>query len=292
MCATAEGSALYLLSGSCPAVRVRGDMRVLTHERLVTPADIGQALIEFIPADALDSTDTTYAREVLDIGRVTCRALRDHRGAGVMFTMVPPAALLTTQLSLAPQALALCGESDGLIVVAGARASGKSTLVAALVDYVAQNRRDFVVTIEESIRSEYQSESSLVSQREADALQQPAAVRAAMRESADVIVVDELRTGESVRAVLAAAAHHLVVAAVGAADATAAIERLVDLLPADERAAGRQALSQVLRGVLAQRLARREQGRVAVRELLLNSPAVSATINAGRLADLASLCEV
>lgn len=267
-------------------------MRVLTHERLVTPADVEQALIEFIPADALDSTDTTYARLVLDIGRVTCRALRDHRGAGVMFTMVPPAALLTTQLSLSPQALALCDETDGLVVVAGARASGKSTLVAALVDYVAQNRRDFVVTIEESIRSEYQSESSLVSQREADVLQQPTAVRAAMRESADVIVVDELRTGDAVRAVLAAAAHHLVIAAVGAADATSAIERLVDLLPADERAAGRQALSQVLRGVMAQRLARREEGRVAMRELLLNSPAVSATINAGRLADLASLCDV
>lgn len=94
------------------------------------------------------------------------------------------------------------------------------------------------------------------------------------------------------RAVLAAAAHHLVIAAVGAADTTAAIERLVDLLPGDERAAGRQALSQVLRGVIAQRLARREEGRVAVRELLPNSPAVSATISAGRLADLASLCDV
>lgn len=170
-------------------------MRVLTHERVVTAADVEQALIEFVPADALDSTDTTYARLVLDIGRVTCRALRDHRGAGIMFTMVPPAALLTTQLSLAPQLLALCGETDGLLVVAGARASGKSTLIAALVDYVAQNRRDYVVTIEERIRAEHQSESSLVSQREADVMKQPAEVRAAMRESADVIVVDELRSG-------------------------------------------------------------------------------------------------
>jgi twitching motility protein PilT len=149
-----------------------------------------------------------------------------------------------------------------------------------------------VVTIEEGIRAEYQSDSSLVSQREADSLQQPAAVRAAVRESADVIVIDELRTGEAVRAALAAAAHHLVIAAIGAGDAASAIERLVDLLPADERVAGRQALSQVLRGVIAQRLARREDARVAERELLLNSPAVSATIAAGRLADLASLCDV
>ena len=292
LCAVEGGSTLYLMSHARPALRVRGDIRILQDERAMSPRDIDEALIDFIPTDALDSAATTFACDIHGVGRVTCRALQDHRGPGVIFAMTPTSVLVATRLDLSPTALGLCDEPDGLVLVTGARGAGKSTLLAALVEHAMQNRRDFIVTIDEGILVVHESSRSLVSQREATGEGQAAAIHAAMDESADIVAVDELRTEEAARLALRAASSQLVLCALRAADAPSAVDAFVKLFPAEERAHVRETLAHALRGVIAQRLVRRNgEGRKAVRDLLLNTPAASAMIAAGSLPDLSSALE-
>ena len=203
--------------------------------------------------------------------------------------MTPASLVLSTQRALTPEMLALCDEADGLIIVAGARAAGKSTLVGALIGHILQNRRDYVVTLENRIQAVHESRVSLVSQREVAPAQHAQGILAAVREGADVIVLDEIQTGAAAREVLEAARGHLVICALAAVDAASALDAYFDLLAAGERPAACETMSRVLRGVVAQRLARQNrEGRFASRELLLNTPATSAMIAGGRFMHLSA----
>ena len=287
-CADSGGSTLFLMSHLRPSIRVSGDVVVLEGEDLVAAADIHAALIDFIPDDDLDGEATMYARDIEGVGRVRCRAMRDRRGPGVIFAMLPPAAVAATRSTLPARVTGLCDDEQGVVIVCGARASGKSTVVAAVVGHMAESRRDYVITLEERIQVLHENTGSLVSQREVAAVQMATAIRAALREEPDVIVVDELRSADDARAVLdAAAGGRLVICALTASDPVAALEQLADLFTVDERPQICRALAASLRVVVAQRLVRRvREGRSAARALLVSSPGVSALLAAGRLADL------
>ena len=291
-CADSGGSALFLLSNLRPSIRISGDMVVLDEEAVVGTADIQTALLDFIPEDILDGEATTYARDIADVGRVRCRAMRDRRGPGVIFTMLPATAVASTRLELQPRITALCDGAQGVVIVCGARAAGKSTLVAALVEHMIASRRDYVIALEEQIQLLHESEESLVSQREVAAAQMGAAIRAALCEEPDVLVVDELRSAEDARGALDAAAGRLVICVFTAPDPVAAIEQIADLFTSEERPRICRALATALRGVVAQRLVRRvREGRSPARAMLLNAPGVSALLAAGRLADLKASVE-
>jgi twitching motility protein PilT len=290
--AAARGaSALYTVARTKPVVRVDGDMQTLDSEDLLTPEVVEAFTMSVAPVttrEAVRAGETTeWICDMAEVGRVRCLSFRDHRGPGVIFRMLPPRAISAEQLGLSKEIQALSALPDGLVLLAGPRASGASTLAAAFVDLVNRTRSEHVVTIESQILFLHERKRSFVSQREVrgggDEI--AAAARAALREDPDVLVIEELASADAVAAALEAAqSGRLVFGGLRASTAEAAIERLLEQAPSERRALLRSALASTLRGVIAQALLRkRGGGRVAARELLLNTPAVAALIAEGNL---------
>lgn len=291
--ASARGAeALYLFSHARPSIRVDGEIGMLDGEAPLLPQDIDALLLDVLPerADAAVPAGSEWICEVADVGRVRCLAFHDHRGPGGIFRLIPSKAVSVDQLGLSREIQALCGEPEGLVIVTGPRAGGKSTLLSAFVDLINRTRSDHVITVESRVKVLHESRSALVSQREvrggpAELL---ATVRAALRESPDVLVIEDLRAPDvAAEAIEAAASGHLVICGLPAHSAPDAIERLVELIPAERRPQLQAMLAETLRGVVAQVLLRKSGGgRVAARELLLGTPGVAALIAEGRLAQL------
>ena len=292
--AAARGaSTVYVVAQSKPMIRIDGEIGPLESEPTLTAADVDRLVMELAPPrrrDALQNGPVEWLCDVPEIGRVRCMTFRDHRGPGVLFRMFPPRAISADQLGLTPEVQALCQQSDGLVLVTGARASGKSTLLNAFVDLINRTRSDHVITIESQIGFVHESRRSFISQRESrgDADLAATYARAALREDPDVMMIEDLKSAELVSAALEAAeSGRLVLASVPASSTIGALERLIELFPADRRAKARTSLATALRGVIAQVLLRRVKGgRVAAREILLNTPAVSQLVLEGKMFQL------
>jgi twitching motility protein PilT len=292
--AAARGaSTVYVVAQSKPMVRIDGEIGPLESEPTLTAADVDRLVMELAPPrrrDALQNGPVEWLCDVPEIGRVRCMTFRDHRGPGVLFRMFPPRAISADQLGLTPEVQALCQQSDGLVIVTGARASGKSTLLNAFVDLINRTRSDHVITIESQIGFVHESRRSFISQRESRGDVDLAATfaRAALREDPDVMMIEDLKSAELVAAALEAAeSGRLVLASVPASSTIGALERLIEVFPADRRARARTSLATALRGVIAQVLLRRVKGgRIAAREILLNTPAVSQLVLEGKMFQL------
>jgi twitching motility protein PilT len=289
--AAARGaSALYLVAKSKPVLRVDGEISILDQEDALTATQVEALMMDVAPEPTREvlrsGVATEWVCDVAEVGRVRCLSFRDHRGPGAMFRMLPARAISAEQLGLSTELQNLCALSDGLVVVSGPRASGKSTLISAFVDLINRTRGDHVITIERQITFVHESRRSFVSQREVrgDADDMAAATRAALREDPDVLIVEELQSPEMIGLALdASASGRLVFGAIPAASAAGAVERLVDQFPVDRRGQAQTALSAALRAVVVQVLLRKVRGgRVAARELLLNTPAVASLIAEGR----------
>lgn len=289
--AAARGaSALYLTTQARPAVRVDGDIRLLDGEAALSSGDVEAAVLELAPEGARDKESAEWIRDLADVGRVRITTFRDYRGPGALLRMIQARATSAEQLGLVREIQALATEPEGLVIVTGPRASGKSTLVSAFVDLINRQRNDYVITLEGQIRLVHESRGSLISQRElrGSASEVVTAARAALRENPDVLVIEDLRSPDVLQVALDAAGSGLLVfVSVTAASATAALERLVDLCPSDQRRNVRAALAEHLRGVVAQVLLRKAGGgRLAARELVLNTNAVAALVSDGQIAQL------
>jgi twitching motility protein PilT len=274
-------------------IRIDGEIGPLESEPMLTASDVERLVLELAPPrrrDALQNGPVEWLCDVPEIGRVRCLTFRDHRGPGVLFRMIPPRAISADQLGLTPEVQALCQQSDGLVLVTGARASGKSTLLNSFVDLINRTRSDHVITIESQIGFVHESRKSFISQRETrgDAELAATYVRAALREDPDVIMIEDLKSADVVAAALEAAeSGRLVLASVPAASTIAALERLIEVFPADRRTKARTMLAGALRGVIAQVLLRRVTGgRVPAREILLNTPAVAQIVLEGKMFQL------
>ena len=286
--AAARGAAtVYVVARSQPVIRVDGEISVLDGEPALTAAEVERLVMDLAPARARDVAPVgEWMADVPDVGRVRCVTFRDHRGPGVIFRMIPPKAISADQLGIPPEVQALCAQPDGLVLVTGARASGKSTLLSAFVDLINRTRSDHVITIESQIGFVHESRRSFVSQREVrgDAETAAAALRSAFREDPDVLVIEDLRTPEIVSAAFEAAeSGRLVFGSVSAPSTIAALDRLIEMFPLDRRAQAQTSLAGALRGVVAQTLLRKVRGgRIAAREILLNTPAVASLILEGK----------
>jgi len=294
--AAARGaSAMYLVTGLAPVVRVDGAITPLEGTEVPSADDVSSMMLELAPDSqrgALESGEgAEWVSDVADIGRVRCLSFTDHRGPGGIFRMLTAQALTVEQLGLSPEVQALCAESEGLVLIAGPRLSGKSTLLTGLVELVNRSRADYVITIEGQIQFVHESRRAFVSQREVSggAERQAAAVRAALREDPDVIAIDALNAPETLALALEAAqSGRLVFCSVPAPSATAAIEQLVSQFPNERRDRVYAALASTLRGVVAQVLLRRlGGGKVAARELLLNTRAIASVLLERQLVALA-----
>lgn len=289
--AAARGaSALYLTTQARPAVRVDGDIRLLDGEPALSSGDVEAAVLELAPEGARDKESAEWIRDLADVGRVRITTFRDYRGPGALLRMISAKATSAEQLGLVREIQSLAMEPEGLVIVTGPRASGKSTLVSAFVDLINRQRNDYVITLEGQIRLVHESRGSLISQREVrgSAAEIVTAARTALRENPDVLVIEDLRSPDVLQAALDAAGSGLLVfVSVTAASATAALERLVDLCPSEQRRTVRAALAEHLRGVVAQVLLRKAGGgRLAARELVLNTNAVAALVSDGQIAQL------
>lgn len=293
--AAARGaSALFLSSDSRPWMRVDGDLRQLESEPVLSKADVERAVMEIAPESGHESIGrgepTEWLSEFEGVGSIRCTTFADHRGPGVLLRMIATRAATAEQLGLSREAQALATEPQGLVLVAGPRTSGKSTLLSALVDLVNRQRAEFVITLERQIRLVHDHKSALVSQREirGGADEALAAARAALRENPDVLVIDDLVSSHMVPLLLTAASEGLLVFVSITAPSTAdAVQRFIELAPPEMRKGVQSATAESFRGAIAQILVKKAGGGlVPAREVLLATATVTRVISEGQLAQL------
>jgi len=297
--AAARGAtALYLVSGAHPAVRVDDEVRPLDGAGALESHELEAILLSLVPEQGTALTGSAasgeWTSDFEDLGRVRCLSFRDHRGPGCVFRLMPKRALTTQQLGLSRDVQSLIGESDGLVVVTGPRHSGKRTLMAAFVDQINRTRHAHVITIEHDVAIVHDRAGSLISQREVRQRGQVAEVaRQALREDPDVLVLEDVHSVELMELALdAASAGRLVICGFAARGTASAVERMLELSPASERRLVQLLLARNLRAVVAQVLLRKPGGgRLAARELLVNTPAIAALIAEGRTSQLPTALE-
>ncbi len=293
--AAARGaSTLYLSSDARPSVRLDSEMQAIEGEPILTAYDVESLLLTLMPERSHEALRTGAATEwisdIEDVGRVRCMSFRDQRGPGGVFRLMAGRAVSTEQLGLSREVQALAMEPEGLVLVAGPRSSGKRTIMSSLVDYINRTRRDHVITIEREINIVHDRGTSFISQREVRGGNDDmyAAARAALREDPDVLVIEEIKTGALMNvAIEAAASGHLVIGGFSAHNATQAVDRIIDLYAPEHRRQIQMAIADHLRGIIVQVLLRKNGGgRLAARELLLNTPAVASVIAEGKTSQL------
>ena len=293
--AAARGaSTLYLSSDARPSVRVDGDLQSLDGEPVHTAADVISLLLSLMPDrshEALRTGATTeWICDIDDIGRVRCMSFSDYRGPGGVFRLMPVRTVSADQLGLSREIQSLAADPEGLVLITGSRSSGKRALISSLVDLINRTRRDHVITIEREVNIVHDRGNSFISQREVRGTDDDVlvAARAALREDPDVLVLEQIRSGLLMNVALeAAASGHLVIGGFSAHNVTESIDRILDLYAPEYARQVQLALADNLRGVVAQVLLPKiGGGRVAAREVLLNTPAVASVIAEGKTSQL------
>ena len=289
-----SAAAVFVTSESRPWIRVEGDLRQLEGESPLSRADAEAAILEIAPESGHESIGrgeaTEWIAEFADVGRVRCTTFVDHRGPGVLLRLIATRAATAEQLGLTREVQALATEPQGIVLVAAPRGGGKSTLLSALVDVVNKHRAEFVITLERQIRLVHDNQSALISQREVSvgADDSVTAARSALRENPDVLVVDDLVSPQMVPLLLNAASQGLLVfVSITASSTTDAIQRFIELAPAEGRKAVQNSMAESFRGAVAQvRLKKAGGGWISAREVLLATGPVTRVIGEGQLAQL------
>ena len=294
-----QASDLHLRAGSRPRLRVGGTIEVMADEPVLAGEDISAMLSVVMPeknrAEFLALNDTDFAYELPGIGRFRGNAFRDRNGTGAVFRSIPMTVVTVEQMGLSAEVQRLCHLTKGLVLVTGPTGSGKTTTLCALIDLVNRTRTDHVITIEDPIEFVHENKKCLITQRQVGVhtTSFAHALRAAMREDPDIILVGELRDLETVSiAIETAETGHLVFGTVHTSSAVATVDRLIDQFAADRQSQIRMMLSESLKGVIAQVLCKKiGGGRVAAREVMLAAPSVSNLIREGKTFQLPSVLQ-
>ncbi|MEQ8458250.1 MAG: type IV pilus twitching motility protein PilT [Sandaracinaceae bacterium] len=291
-----EASDLHLCTGVVPMVRLHGEMQPLEERGPFTAEELEALLGEILPPrnrGEFDGTnDTDFAHTIPELARFRANYFRDRRGVGGVFRQIPFEILPPEKLGIPPQVLDLCYLTKGLVLVTGPTGSGKSTTLATLIDVINQKRADHIITIEDPIEFVHPNKRCLVNQREVgthtDGFKK--ALRAALREDPDIVLVGEMRDLETIAiAIETAETGHLVFGTLHTTTAPSTVDRIIDQFPADRQAQIRTMLSESLKGVIAQVLCKRKGGgRVAAYEVLIANAAVQNLIREGKTYQLVS----
>jgi twitching motility protein PilT len=291
-----KASDLHLSSGLPPMIRVHGDVRKINLPAL-DHAQV-QAMVFEVMSDGQRKTfeetlECDFSFEIPNLARFRVNAFNQNRGAGAVFRTIPSVVLTLDELK-APKIFKEIAETPrGLVLVTGPTGSGKSTTLAAMVDYVNENDHGHILTVEDPIEFVHTSKKCLISQREVGTHTQSFAnaLRAALREDPDVILVGEMRDLETIRLALSAAeTGHLVFGTLHTSSAAKTIDRVVDVFPAAEKEMVRSMLSESLRAVISQTLCKTKdgEGRVAAHEIMIGTPAIRNLIRENKLAQMYS----
>lgn len=289
-------SDIHLSAGVPPLGRVNGTLQALEPEALGNApirAMIDSVLPESQRRQFAEGAACDFAFSVEGLGRYRANAYRQQRGVGMALRPIPET-VPSLEAIQAPAILKqLAAHSHGLVLIVGPTGSGKTTTLAAMVDYINHTAANHVLTIEDPVEFVYAPDRALITQREVgrDTPSFADALKAALREDPDVILLGEMRDLETIRLALTAAeTGHLVLATLHTATAAQAVERIVDVFPGSERDLARTLLTDVLRAVVAQELLPRKdgQGRIAAHEVLVGTPAVRNLIREHKTAQLVS----
>jgi twitching motility protein PilT len=285
-----KASDLHLKSGKLPYLRVDGSMLPIPGLPALPPAVLEALVQPIMPernrAEFAESNDTDFAYDFAGRARMRCNVFRDLAGVGAVFRQIPNKILTSRELNLPKSVMDFCQLDKGLVVVTGPTGSGKSTTLAAMVDHINETRDDHLITIEDPVEFVHQDKRCLINHREVGAHTRgfKAALRAALREDPDIVLVGEMRDLETVAiAIETAETGHLVFGTLHTNTAASTIDRIIDQFPADRQAQVRTMLAESLKGVVAQTLLKRKGGgRVAALEILVVTPAISNLIREGK----------
>ena len=293
------GSDLHLTSGSQPLLRLRGQLQRVKYKALEHD-ELKALLFEITPEAKIkefeETGDVDFAHEVPGLARYRVNFFMQHRGIGAVFREIPQEILTVEQLGLTDRLRDLALLDKGLVLVTGPTGSGKSTTLAAIIDHANKNRRDHILTVEDPIEFVHRSQGCLVNQREVGRHTQSfkAALRGALREDPDIILVGEMRDLETITLALEAAeTGHLVFSTLHTQSAVKTIDRIIEVFPEEGQAQVRTSLAESLRAVVSQTLFKRidKPGRVAAQEILMAIPSVRNLIREGKTHQLASVLQ-
>jgi twitching motility protein PilT len=293
-------SDLHLSSTVAPMARVDGSMRELEPGKgEMTPERLESLLMEIMPDKNKEEfeavSDTDYAHTIEGLARFRVNVFEDRHGIGAVFRVIPFDILSVDQIGLPKKVLDLCWLTKGLVLVTGPTGSGKSTTLATLIDYINQNREDHIITIEDPIEFVHSNKKCLVNQREVGTHTKSfkAALRAALREDPDIVLVGEMRDLETISiAIETAETGHLVFGTLHTTSAPSTVDRIIDQFPPDQQEQIRVMLSESLRGVIAQVLCKKQGGgRVAGYEVLIANAACANLIREGKTFQLKSVMQ-
>ncbi len=290
-----HASDLHLSAGLPPMIRVDGDVRRIN----VPPLDhkdvhglVYDIMNDKQRKDFEEFLETDFSFEIPDLARFRVNAFNHNRGAGAVFRTIPSKILTLEELGTPPVFKDIADNPRGIVLVTGPTGSGKSTTLAGMVDYKNDSEYGHILTIEDPIEFVHESKKCLVNQREVhrDTLGFSEALRSALREDPDIILVGEMRDLETIRLALTAAeTGHLVFGTLHTSSAAKTIDRIIDVFPAAEKGMVRSMLSESLRAVIAQTLLKKiGGGRVAAHEIMIGTPAIRNLIREDKIAQMYS----
>ena len=292
------GSDLHLSVGMPPRGRIAGDLQAL-EETPLTTRDIEPLLHGICPPHRwkqfLEEHDLDFAYEVPELARFRCNFLFNHWGMAAVLRQIPTRILTFAELGLPPAIKKLCDLRAGLVLVTGPTGSGKSTTLAAMIDYLNATRRRHIITIEDPVEFVHTNKESVIVHREVGdhTLSFAAALRSAMRSDPDIVLLGEMRELETIKLALNAASMGILVfATLHTNSAPKTIDRIVNAFPSDEQNQVRVLLAGCLSGIVSQLLCKKQAGgRVAVHEILLHHEALPNLIRTGKVSDIRSVIE-
>ncbi len=285
------GSDLHLTEGYPPKLRVHGGVRAIENEPVLDTETINDYLSGICDPDSyeifLKDGDLDFAYEMNEQSRFRCNYLKQQFGLGAVFRLIPTKIATLEELGIPPVVKRFAEIRSGLVLVTGPTGSGKSTTLAAIIDYINENYNKHIITVEEPIEFVHNNKQCVITQREvptncasfADGL------RASLREDAEIVLVGEMRDLETIALALTSAeTGMLVFGTLHTNNAVKTIDRVIDVFPSDQQSQVRTMLSVSIKGVLAQLLMKRsdKEGRIAVNEIMFSTPAVSAIIREGK----------
>jgi len=278
-----DASDLHMPAGAVPYLRVHGELKKINHPQLTHESNktlFTEIMTERYRNEFKAKRQTDFVYPLGTIARFRTNVFMQRKGISGAFRMIPSEVLSAEQLKLPESMLKLCRLKKGMVLVTGPTGSGKSTTLAALIDYINQNDKVHILTVEDPIEFVHQNKNCLVSQRQigenVDSFSD--ALRAALREDPDIILVGEMRDLETISlAITAAETGHLVFGTLHTTSAAKTVDRIIDAFPTNQQEQIRTILSESLKGVIAQALLRRAdgKGRVAAYEILLGVPALA-----------------
>jgi twitching motility protein PilT len=295
---TSASSDLHLRVGEPPLFRTHGEIARQGGPAL-SVQDLELLILSIMPernrGEWKETGDTDFAYEIAGVARYRVNAARDRKGPVAVFRVIPAKVVSVEDMGLSEEVQRLCYLTKGLVLVTGPTGSGKSTTLCALIDLVNRSRSDHIITIEDPIEFVHENKKCLITQRQVHIHTESfkTALRAALREDPDIVLVGEMRDLETIAiAIETAETGHLVFGTLHTTTAASTVDRMIDQFPADRQSQIRVMLSESLKGVISQTLCKKiGGGRVPAREILLATPAISNLIREAKTFQIPSIIQ-